>query len=124
MPETSVYLERILEEGIKPCAAMISEIAEGGGIAVLVYKATGKSAKHAIRKMGGSGLHTHAFRLSSEYTSVIASSDHVTRQWVARSEDGLAKILVISGHGTLLVNFHRERGFWIEPGSADEQVLN
>jgi hypothetical protein len=114
------HIEVLLNEGIKSHIEEIIEMYKQGEIACVVYKPLGESVIVA-RSLGWDG--ERAFALSDKAIAAFAMSDEATRRWLAEapSEDKV-KIFVISGHGTLLVNYGPD-GFSFEPGSTDREFF-
>ena len=52
----------------------------------------------------------------------LAHVDDVTGRWIQRQRPDEAKVFVVMGGGTVLLNFTHGAGYAIEPGSLDESV--
>ena len=123
---TTKYLDQLLDDHIKPNARRLAEIIANGDIAVLFVRrpslaicqsiGLGAAAKQQI------AAGQRAFALPDAGAKNLAKADHVTARWVAR-QAGPARILVIDGEATLLVN-KGERGFSLEQGSTDAELIH
>jgi hypothetical protein len=104
-------LERILEQGIKPHADAIAPIViDGEGVAVVVFEPA-LEAVTAAQHYGWDGK-AKVFKLDARK----AQGDSITARWFSSGRPG--RIFVISGKGTLLVNYAQGAGFTLEPGST------
>ena len=119
MPDdrTATFLDRLLNEGIKPHAETISPIHLSGGIAVVVYNWHGDDE---TLEACATGRGAQAFRLPPRVKNQLRDADHITRAWCDRKGPG--RLFVLTGRGTFLVNFDPESGgYSFEPGSLDAQ---
>jgi hypothetical protein len=117
------HMQRILDEGIKPHATRIAEVCFGnGGLAVVVFELDEKS-QSGLRQHGWRG--EPVFPMPETMRRALTETDHITGPWVAqRWRDGdPLRILLVVHQGSLLVNYALGRGFYIEPGSTDAEVI-
>lgn len=113
-------MEELLERGIKPHAEALARLAADGQVGCVVWKPE-PVAESAARLLGWQPQQGDVFALSQDACAHLAIGDRVTARWLAAgsSIDGTVRAFVISGHGSLLVNFKPGRGWWIEPGSLE-----
>lgn len=117
--ESEALQHRILAEGVKPYGRRIANVTADGSIAAVVFEPKGDVEKFA-RKLGWEKYHpVPVFRLSPEIMANMAAADRVTAAWLARSDKSIARIIVFTGLGSLLLNFEPSRGYWLEPESTD-----
>jgi len=116
-------LNKLLEDGLKPHAAAIAEIAMRGDIAVVLFEPSWGGID-AARVLGRSGSEMVFAINRTRARKHLSGADHITAKWVERREKGVARVFVIMNEGTLLVNYRPGAGWEIEPGSTDKYVLD
>jgi hypothetical protein len=117
-------LHRLLEEGIKPHAVELTQIAMRGEVAVIVFEPD-ETALPALEAMGWNKRTVFGMTRSRGERFAKASSDPVWRAWAARpSNMTCLRIFVCIHMGTLLVNYRQDKGYDLEPGQSDPLVLN
>jgi hypothetical protein len=117
-------LHRLLEDGIKPHAAELTQIAMRGEVAVIVFEQD-ETVLTALEAMGWNGRTVFGITRSRGERFAKASNDPVWQAWAARpSNMTCLRIFVCIHMGTLLVNYRPDKGYDLEPGQSDPQVLN
>jgi len=125
MIDNKQLMDRLLSEGIHAHAQDIAPIIANGGIAVVVYKPH-DLAREAARAVGWDG-ESATFKLSNAarqrlIASLLRRDDAVTCRWLRGNRAG--RIFMISGAGTLLINFVPGVGYSLEPGSTDSERMS
>lgn len=120
---THRFLERLLDEAVRPNEDLLAHAFVAGRISVVVFGEPGELGKGRADGLGWDGL-AAAFVLTEKAverlrTDADFQGDTVTANWASSRLPG--RILVISGDVTLLVNCS-ERGFSLEPGSTDLSI--
>ena len=116
-------LDRLLEDGIKPHAKELVEIALRGEVAVVAFEAD-DMARPALEALGWRERPVFGITRTRAEKAAKGSSDHVWRAWAARpSNTSCLRIFVFMHRGTLLIN-HKADGFELEPGQGDQQTLD
>jgi len=122
MEQTNAFAKRVLEGALRPNARRIAEIGSNGDIAVVVFEAQGELAELA-KLLGWDGLEP-VFQLCNAKRAVLLGSpacDQVLRLWLTRHVN-LPRVFLVSGLGTMLLNFVPGSGWQREPGSLDRDV--
>jgi hypothetical protein len=109
----------VVGEVIMPHADEIGAICARGDVAVIVFEPSDDAGTFA-RTLGWNG-ESPVFRMSNARKRAVADgSDAVTSAWLKRtSRTELSKVFAIIHAGTLLVNFTKDKGWFLEPGSTD-----
>jgi hypothetical protein len=115
------FKARALELALRPNARRIAEIASNGDIAVVVFEAQGEVADLA-KLLGWDGL-APVFQLCNAKRILFASSgiDQISSRWLTRNTE-IPRVFLVTGLGTLLLNFIPGSGWQVEPGSVDSEV--
>jgi hypothetical protein len=125
---TAAALNRLLEEGIKPHARTLAEIAAAGNVAIVVFDlAADDDLLQAAARAAGWDGRTAVFPMARDYKEQLAmEGDAVTAAWLTRepSPDPSSRVLrifVFTGRATFLVNYVPGRDYSFEPGSLDSE---
>ena len=94
----------------------VARLARSGGIAILVLDPRGVA--ETAREAGWDGKTNPALlRMNDDFRMWLATTDAVTAAWLSRNplavpagKDPTARILVLTGDGSLLLNFTPEEG--------------
>jgi hypothetical protein len=126
-PEQEKFMNRILDEGVKPHAETIAKIALNRDVAVVAFEVVDDPpiVKESLRSLGWHGEPVFALnRTRAEQMAVESAkrNDPVTAAWLRRRTMG--RIYLCTGAGTLLVNYDEKSGYSLEPGSSDTEHLS
>jgi hypothetical protein len=118
--ETKDFNRRLMDEAIIPNCRELAKIALEGNIAVVVFEID-DSAKPALWGAGWDGKATVFPMLNSFRTELAQVTDAVTASWLTRQvSKRFCRMFVFFSTGSLLINFTPQRGYWVEPGSLEE----
>src|SRR5512138_3474120 len=122
-------LARIINQGLRPHAPELATIGFSGDVAVVVFE-PGEDAKQTARAVGWDGEGA-VFRLSAEGRRTLegstAAADPRFAKWLRRKLEPaapVARILVLTGDETLLVNYGAQQGWFLEPEAAKAAPIN
>jgi hypothetical protein len=118
--EVQAKKDLLMNKGIRPNAEAIARIGVDGDIAVLVVNPMG-GTKRLAQALGWTPKRP-VLRLARSRMEALANADAVTASWVRRPRPDTLRIFVLMEHGTLLVNFEPNRGYYIEPGSSEIEL--
>lgn len=96
----------------------IAEVCERGEVAVVFHEIAPKYAAD-FRRYGYPERQVIPLPKRLRRALCNLPADPVTRHWLEHEREGVARVLLFIHEGSFLVNFHEERGWWIEPGSLD-----
>jgi len=121
------YMNRLLDDGIKPHVFQLSRIISDGDVAVVLFEPC-EEAKEAATELGWDGQ-SHVFRMSNRirrrYIEILRKKcpeDKITPRWL--DSKNIGRIFCLVTKGSLLVNLDFGRGYSIEPGSLDREWMN
>lgn len=134
LADTHEFLNRLLEEGIKPLSEKIATIHLNGDVAVLFFEietgdsAEAKTAMASAKDLGWTGGRAEVAAMTktraakfADAIATIAPTDPAIA-WLRGRKSG--RIFVCVSAATLCVNFVPGTGFTIEPGTLDRQWLS
>jgi hypothetical protein len=122
-----VDLERLVRESIIAFAQDVAEIWHDGDVAVAFYELTPTVRKEMMAWLGWDGK-PGVLRMCRLVAHTISEDskkrgDLVTARWLA--DRSIYRVFVIAGDGgTFLMNHELEEGFYIQPGSRDEDWMS
>lgn len=113
------FMNRLLDEGIKPHATTIAGIVSSGDIAGVVFDL--HPDLHNDAKSWGWNGADPVFRVSNRLRKIAAQNfkaqgDAASERWFASDRRG--RIFVLVQRGTLLLNYEQGKGYCLEPGSS------
>ena len=111
----------LIDQAVEPHAATIAEIHARGEIAVVVHKPVRRVAVGA-RMLGWNG-EVGAFGIAQRVArDWLAHVDDVTARWVERQDLDGAKVFLVTGRGSVLLNVTAGNHYTSEPESLDEML--
>lgn len=120
-------LQRVVNLGLRPIAPEIAVIGFTGDVVVALYE-PGEKAQARARALGWDGK-SRIFRLTADGKRALAASDEVSdagiAKWLASKFDPaapVARIYVLTGDESLLVNFTPYGGWSLEPPATAGQM--
>lgn len=123
---TREIMQRILSQGIVPFTPQLISIWNKGLVAFVGFEMrpfTMKAWRTLFPKWNKRRDAPVIGVSGKEYASRV-ECDPVTRNFLVRERTDDYPVFLFTGEGTLLLNFHPDRGFSIEPGSTDDEYLN
>jgi hypothetical protein len=125
--QSQAFLDRLLEEGIKPHAMTIAIASAAGEVSVVFYDVASEfpvsvAAARALGWRGGRSEciplnRTHAERIADKLPSAVPSA-----KWLRGRRPG--RIFVCTGGGSLCVNYEPGVGFSLEPGTTNREWMS
>ena len=117
--DTNAALQRVLNDGIKPYASEIARTWLDGEVAV-VFHMVAPAAEKVARSLGWAGGPSGCARMNRSRAESLArklpKSDPAAR-WLGGRRPG--RIFIVSGSGTLCVNYEPQKGYSLLEGSTD-----
>lgn len=98
----------------------ILSITADGGVAVVVFEATGDAA--GLATLLGWDSVTPVFRLSEPGRVALAIADRVNARWLSR-KTRLRRVLLLARRGSMSLNGDENGNWWREPGQMDMEVV-
>lgn len=117
------FLDRLLNEGIKPDSKLLTKIFLTNAVAIVVFEPGPELIDHLRRIYGWKG--EPCFRMITNHRKALAATldeigDSVSARWLLSKRRG--RIFLFTGKGsTFLINFRPDKGFSFEPGSLDHE---
>ena len=122
---TQKYLDRLLDEGIKPNAQKIAPIFLSQDVALLFFNpGPGSDVRKAAKLMGWKGREIEVRRMPEAMAQMLAASlmpGDPAAGWLLHRRQG--RVFVVMESGTLCVNHVPGEGFSIEPGTTDRDWM-
>jgi hypothetical protein len=116
------FMRRLMDQALLPNLELLVRIRDAGDIAVAVFEMN-ENNKGILPPMGWDGKAV-VFPLPNDYRKRLAAiSDTVTAAWLMREPSKVLRVLVWTGIGSLLLNIAPKRGYWLEPGSLDDEFV-
>lgn len=114
-------VEHLMAEAITPNAEQIARAWESRRVPVVVHDLASDDARAAARNLGWDGAST-VFEMAPLVARLFAAKlraigDSAAAEWLTRGEP--TRLFVMSGHGTLCLNFDPDRGWSTAPGTND-----
>jgi hypothetical protein len=126
-PADAEAMQRIVNGCLRPHAPTIAVIGFSGDVAVVLHEPSEK-AKARARAIGWDGK-SEVFRLTAEGKRALAGStegsDAGISKWLGRKLDPaspVARIYVLTGDDSLLMNFSPFGGWYVEPPATAGQL--
>lgn len=123
--ETKRFMDRVLDEGIKPHAREIARRWVDGEIPIVVFE-PGVETLKALPNLGWR-MGESVFSMTLEhFLTTFGSVDGVTGPWATRdrSGDDSVPVFLFLHDGSLLLNHTPGKGWSLEPGSTDIDIMN